>query len=314
MTRRDFLRTSTAASTALLGASSLLAAAPAIPAIDTHIHLYDPSRPAGVPWPPKTEPILYKPHLPADFRPLAAAAHVVGAVVVEASEWVEDNAWLLDLARNETAIVGVVGQLRPGRPAFATDLRRFTANPLFRGLRLRTSDVNGISQPATAADLRRVADAGLAIDVLGGAAVLAPAVALARTFPSLPVVIDHLPFKDWDGNVGALHTAVAASAAQRNIVIKISEVARLRGGELVTDPAFYQPALDALLERFGPERVMFGSNWPVSNRVAPYASIHGLVARYFSAQPRAVAEAYFWRTSLATYRWQKRGAAAALGT
>ncbi len=230
MTRRDFLRTSTAVSTALLGASSLLAAEPTIPAIDTHIHLYDPSRPAGVPWPPKTDPILYKPHLPGDFRPLAAAAHVVGAVVVEASDWVEDNAWLLDLAQNETAIVGVVGLLRPGRPAFAADLRRFTANPLFRGLRLRLSDLNSISQPATAADLGRVADAGLAIDVLGGAAVLAPAVALAQAFPSLPVVIDHLPFKDWDGNLNALHTAVAASAAQRNVVIKISEVARLRGG------------------------------------------------------------------------------------
>jgi len=313
MTRRDFLRASAAATTAaLLAPPATAASARPLPAIDSHTHFYDPSRPAGVPWPPKTEPILYRPHLPAEFKPLAASVKVVGTVIVEASEWVEDNQWVLDLARDETAIVGVVGHLRPGQPEFAANLRRFAANPLFRGLRLRPNHLKEIGQPETAADLRRVVDAGLMIDVMGGPSILAPTLELAQQFPSLTIVIDHVPFKDWDGNVPALHAALGPLAARRQVYAKISDVVRVNAGQPVTDPAFHRPALDALLDLFGPDRVIFGSNWPVSNRLAPYATIHRVVADYFATQDRAVAEKYFWRNSLAAYRWQRRGAAAEL--
>ena len=314
MKRRDFLRSSAVATTAALLTGRLSAAdASAVPAIDTHIHLYDPTRPAGVPWPAPTETQLYRPHLPADFKPLAAAAHVVGAVIVEASDWVEDNQWVLDLARDETAIVGVVGNLKPGQPAFAADLKRFAANPLFRGLRLRGSSFPaGLDDPATLADLKRVADAGLSLDVVGGGAVLAPTLQIARTFPDLRLVMDHLPFTPWDGKVADLRTALAPLAARRNVYIKISDVVRVRDGQPVTDAAFHRPALDALMDLFGPDRVLYGSNWPVSNRLAPYATIHRVMAEYFATQPRFVAEKYFWRNSLAAYRWQRRGAAASL--
>jgi len=314
MRRRDFLRSSAAAATVTALSGRLGAAGgSAMPAIDTHIHLYDPTRPAGVPWPAPKETHLYRPHLPADFKPLAAAANVVGAIVVEASEWVEDNQWVLDLARDEPAIVGVVGNLRPGEPAFAAHLKRFAANPLFRGLRLRGGNFPaGVNDPAIIADLRRVADAGLSLDVVGGAPILGPTLELARRFPELPIVVDHLPFTPWDGKVAELRAALAPLAAQRRVHLKISDVVRVREGQPVTDAAFHRPALDALLDLFGPERVLYGSNWPVSNRLAPYATIHRVVADYFAAQPRAVAERYFWRNSLAVYRWQRRGAAARL--
>jgi L-fuconolactonase len=313
MQRRGFLVGSAAAAASLLARGRAAGDTPPLPAIDTHIHLYDPTRPAGVPWPAPKETLLYRPHLPADFQPLAAAARVVGAVVVEASEWVEDNQWVLDLARDETAIVGVVGNLRPGEPGFAGHLKRFAANPLFRGLRLRGSSFpSGLDDPATVADLRRVADAGLALDVVGGVNILGPTLALARRFPGLRIVVDHLPFTPWDGKVADLRAALAPLAAQRDLYVKISDVVRVRDGQAITDAAFHRPALDALLDLFGPDRVMFGSNWPVSNRLAPYATILRVVADYFATQPRAVAEKYFWRNSLAVYRWQRRGEAARL--
>ena len=314
MKRRDFLRSSAAATTAALLAGRLSAAAAApIPAIDTHIHLYDPTRPAGVPWPAPKETQLYRPHLPADFKPLAAAANVVGAVVVEASDWVEDNQWVLDLARDEPAIVGVVGNLKPGQPAFAGDLQRFAANPLFRGLRLRGSSFPAsFDDASTVADLKRVADAGLSVDLVGGGTVLAAALRLARALPDLTLIVDHLPFPVWDGNVAALRTALAPLAAHRRIYVKISDVVRVREGRPVTDPDFHRPALEAILDLIGPDRVLYGSNWPVSNRLGPYAVIHRVMAEYFATQPRAVAEKYFWRNSLAAYRWLRRGAAAGL--
>src|SRR5664279_768305 len=85
------------------------------PVIDTHIHVYDPTRPQGVPWPPKNLDILYSPHLPARFVTLTEKLGVVGAVVVEASPWVEDNHWVLDVAKDNPIIVGFIGNLELGK-------------------------------------------------------------------------------------------------------------------------------------------------------------------------------------------------------
>ena len=91
MTRRNFLRNTTAtAATAMLARTAATAAAPVapIPAIDTHIHLYDPTRPQGIPWPPKTDALLYQPHLPETFRPTVAPFRET----VQAARWVTHHA------------------------------------------------------------------------------------------------------------------------------------------------------------------------------------------------------------------------------
>lgn len=310
MTRRDFLA-STAAAALAPHAWPAVAAAP-IPVIDTHTHFYDPDRPQGVPWPPKTEKLLHRTVLPSEYRKLTAPFQVVGTVIVEASEWVEDNQWILDLAKDDPLIVGFVGHLKPGQPGFTANFRRFAANPLFRGLRIRPSDLQNVGDPGFDGDLRLVVDASLTIDTLGGAAVLAPTLKLSRSFPSLRIVIDHLPFKDWDGNPAAMRAALGELAARPNVFVKISGVVRRVDGNIVDDPAYYRPGLDVLCDLFGPNRVVFGSDWPVSNKVAPYAKVHGVVADYFATKTRGEAEQYFWRNSRAAYRWVPRGAAAAL--
>jgi L-fuconolactonase len=315
MNRRTFLLGASTATAALSLPRLAGAAIPAtfsIPAIDTHTHFYDPTRPEGIPWPPASNALLHRPVLPPEFTALTSRHHVVGTVIVEASDRVEDNQWILDLATRDESIVGFVGHLKPGTPGFAANLRRFAANPFFRGLRLRLADLNRLGDPAHDAELRRIADAGLSVDVLGGAATLGKVEALAAAFPALPIVINHLPFKDWDGQPAAARTALRKVAAQQNVVVKLSEVVRRVNDVIIEDPAFYRPMLDTLLDLFGPERVLFGSNWPVSDRIAPYASVYRVVADYFASQPRAVAERYFWRNSLAIYRWQPRGAAAGL--
>ena len=130
MERRTFL--GIAAGTAL---GSETAQAAAIPIIDTHIHLFDPGRPQGVPWPPKDNAVLYKPALPDRYRKIATPLGIVGAIEVECSPWLEDNQWVLDVAAKDTIIVGTVGDLEPGKPEFRKQLERFHRNPLFRGIR-----------------------------------------------------------------------------------------------------------------------------------------------------------------------------------
>src|SRR4051794_11502373 len=83
--------------------------------IDCHTHFYDPTRPEGIPWPQKGTP-LYRTALPKHLRELKQFRRVTGTVIVEASDRVEDNAWLLELARNDPFVVGIVGHLDPAKP------------------------------------------------------------------------------------------------------------------------------------------------------------------------------------------------------
>jgi predicted PhzF superfamily epimerase YddE/YHI9 len=96
--------------------------------IDCHTHFYDPTRPEGAPWPPADDVVLYRRVLPEDFRRVAEPLGVAGTVVVEASAWLEDNQWVLDLAEQDRAIVGFVGRLAPSSPDFGVHLSRFARN------------------------------------------------------------------------------------------------------------------------------------------------------------------------------------------
>ena len=312
-TRRDFLRGATGVAWATLAAGRPVAAAQPVRAIDTHTHFYNPTRPQGVPWPPPGDTLLYQPHLPGQFGALTNRLGVVGTVVVEASAWVEDNQWILDLAKDHPLIVGFIGHLEPGQPEFAANLRRFSRNALFRGLRFGEQVIaRGIGQRAFEDDLRRMADAGLALDVLGGAAMLPNVAQMAKLAPKLRFVIDHLPFDVWGQDVAAMRRTLAEVAALPNVYAKVSNVVRRMDGRVMDDPKFYRPGLDLLWELFGPDRALYGSNWPVSNRVAPYESVHRVVADYVNSKGQRVAEKFFWRNSLAAYRWQPRGEAKGL--
>ncbi|MFN0088396.1 MAG: amidohydrolase family protein [Blastocatellia bacterium] len=299
--RRTFLSRAAVA----VGAFDPAPGAPA--AIDTHTHFYDIARTEGVPWPPKSEPVLYRTHLPPEFQVLSEPHNVAGTVIVEASPWVEDNQWILDLAADYPFVVGFIGNLEAGKPEFAANLRRFARNPLFRGLRLGARAIaGGMGQRPFEDDLRRMADARLTLDVVGGSAMLSDVRRVAALAPKLRMVIDHLPFEEWDGKPEVMRQGLAPIARLPNVYIKISNVVRRREGGVIEDPAFYRPGLDVLWELFGADRLVFGSNWPVSNRIAPYATLHGIVAGYFRAKGPLAAEKYFRNNSKAAYRWITR--------
>ena len=102
--------------------------------IDTHVHLYDPTRPEGVPWPPRDTPI-YRRTLSADCRAVARPQGVDGVVVVEASERIADNGWVLEEADRDPFVKALVARLEPGAPEFAAELAHYAADPRVRGIR-----------------------------------------------------------------------------------------------------------------------------------------------------------------------------------
>jgi L-fuconolactonase len=293
------------------------AAEPAVSAspiagIDCHTHFYDPTRPEGVPWPGRDDEFLYRPVLPEEFVALAAPCGITHTIVVEASPREEDNAWLLELAAREPSMLGVVGRLTPGGEDFGRQLERFAANPLFRGIRIGHDEVRtGLKDRRFLADLQRMADRRLTLDVNGGPDLPADAARLAGAVPRLTIVINHLANVRIDGQApSAEWTAGMSAAAERaGVFCKVS--ALVEGAHTPDRPApadvdFYRPVLDAAWRLFGDERLIFGSNWPVSARYGDYARVQAIVRAYVSQRGAEATSRFFVDNSRTAYRWPGR--------
>ena len=312
ISRRMFLRTS--ATTAATVVGGCMTARPIAPAsiIDTHVHFYDPSRPKGVPWPREDNALLYRTVLPKDYRALPVPQVVDGVIVVEASPWVEDNQWVLDLAAKESLIVGMVGNLPLGTPAFAGLLERFAANSLFRGIRIRRGSLEArLADPAFLRDLQELARYGLCFDVQSSSAWLAHAERLARAVPELSLIINHVAGAQVTGGPpdDTWLRLVDSLACHPQVFMKVSGLVagtRCRAGDAPTDPAFYAPVLDALWDRFGPDRLIYGSDWPVSGRNAKLATVQGVVMDNFSFKGRDAIDKVFWKNAQRAYGWVPR--------
>jgi L-fuconolactonase len=285
--------------------------AAAIPIIDTHIHLFDPTRPQGAPYsgPAGTPP---QPALPPRYRRLASPLGIVGAIKIEASPWVEDNLWVLDVAGRDTIVVGVVGNLEPDKPDFAEMFARYNKNPLFRGIRYGNLWGRDITKqadnPAFIDGLKLVAQADLVLDTANPRVNLLEAIVkITDKAPELRVVLDHLPSLDPTPDVRPAYDAALRELQKRQrIYVKLSAVIHRVSGQVSTELAPYRDRLDHLVGIFGEDRILFGSDWPNSDGVAPIDKVVGVVREYFTTQPRAVAEKYFWKNSVAAYKWIKR--------
>jgi L-fuconolactonase len=318
MHRREFLgRTAVAtAGATLLAEAAALAVPPASPRprriVDTHVHFYDPARPAGVPWPPKEDAVLYRTVLPRHYQDLPKPQPVTGVVVVEASPWVEDNQWILDLAARDRLILGLVGNLPAGTAEFKGLLERFAANPVFRGIRLRPTPERHLwTEPGFLGDLKRLADRGLSLDLVGGLETLDAAVVFVEAIPGLRVVIDHLAGVRVDGQAPAADwlETMRKLARKPNVFVKVSglvEGTGKRRGEVPQDAACYQPVLDAIWALFGEDRLVYGSNWPVCELFAGLATVEQIVLDYFGSKGARVADKVFARNAQKAYRFTER--------
>jgi predicted TIM-barrel fold metal-dependent hydrolase len=299
MNRRAFI------GTAVAGLLSAAEASP-FPIIDTHIHLFDPSRPQGVPWPSKDDKVLYHPALPDRYRKIAEPLGITGAIAVECSPLFEDNQWVLDVAAKNRIMLGMVGNLEPGKPEFGAQLAKLHRNPLFLGIRygnLWGRDLSAeIRKPDFVGGLKLLADSGLVLDTANQTGeLLAAALRVTDLVPNLRIVIDHLPqyAPAADANVREL-------GKRSQVYVKISEVLRRVNGRVPADLNFYRPKLDELFGIFGEDRLLFGSDWPNSDNWAAYPQVFGIVREYFTAKGPAIAEKYFRTNSVEAYRWSKR--------
>ena len=269
--------------------------------IDTHIHLYDPHRPEGAPWPEPDDKVIYLTTLPDRCIERARPVGVDGAIVVECSEWVEDNQWVLDLADNEPFILGLVGNLDIHDEKFSEHLDRFSKHPVFRGIRAR------LWKPDDMAGLRKLSDLDLSLDVGLNELTLK----IATEIPELRIVINHCAGIHMDGDEsepGAVDL-MRRAADHPNVFCKLSGMMDLRCTirPAPTDVAHYAPYLDLLWDAFGEDRMIFGSDWPVSDRSdRSYADVLKLAQEYVATKPASAEAKVFSENARRAYKWKDR--------
>lgn len=291
-------------------ATSTLATSPsATRIVDTHTHFYDPARPEGVPWPSK-DSSLYRPVYPQEWLDVAAPHGVPETVAVEASTWLEDNQWVLDLAATNTCVVGFVGHLLPHQTDFTKHLKRFAENSIFRGIRVNGDDFLENSDKAEfQSGLRLLADMGLQLDINGSRALLPSAAALAANIPALRIVLNHV------GSAGdAAHltdewrSGMKKLGQQKNVFCKVSALleqtdeSTKRPGFAPRDTDYYKPILNHCWDCFGEDRLIYGSNWPVCEKGGSYADQLQIVSEYFGEKGREASDKYFWKNALRAYQ------------
>ncbi|MFO1246760.1 MAG: amidohydrolase family protein [Alphaproteobacteria bacterium] len=326
MDRREFIQAAAVgAAVAGAGVTDAEAQASAIPIIDTHVHIYDPTRPQGIPWPNKEQPAsIYRRFLPGDYAKIAEPHGVVGAIETECSPWIEDNYWVMDVSKNEPIMVGEVGDLLLGHPDYREHLERLNRNPLYVGIRV--SNLWGrnveelLKKPQVWSDLKALSDAGLSMDFGGGPKEVRQLLQITDRIPGLRVAINHLPgarVPDDPAERATWQKNTQELAKRPHIYVKFSEIFQRvdergrrvqTGGRIPKDLAFYKPRLDEIYETFGPDRLMFASDWTNSEPMSTFGELVALDRAYFGPKGREVMEKVFWKNSLAAYRWKKRRA------
>ena len=278
-----------------------------IPIIDCHVHLWDIDRPAGLSWIKKDNKVLNRSFLPTVHEPIAVANRVRGVVVVQAGQSLPDNQWNLDItAHNKALYRGVVGNLSEviGTPKFKSLFEMLCKDPRYVGYRLSGRYQEELTE-ALYEDLQLTAEKGKTVDFLVGEYRLNDIAAIAARLPKLRIILDHFGGVKLDGSPLDPEWAAALRvvAKQKNVFCKVSALyGRVEKQPAPKDIAFYSPVIDLVFDCFGEDRLIFGSDWPVSETSGDYASVIKLTKEYFDRKGRGVSEKLFHKNAAAFYR------------
>jgi len=271
--------------------------------IDAHQHFWKYNA-AQYDWISEGMAALKRDFVPADLKPLLEAEGLDGSIAVQARQDREETDWLLELARQNEFIRGVVGWVDLCSPDAGLDLERLARHPGLVGVRHVLQ-----AEPDEAFMLRKefmrgiglLAEHRLTYDLLLYPRHLSVAVKLVRAFPEQRFVLDHVakPLIA-DGLVEPWDRDIREIAKSANVWCKVSGmVTEARWKEW--KPADFRPYLDVVFEAFGPGRLMIGSDWPVCTLSADYAATMGIVKEYVRQMDAAERECVLGRNCSRCY-------------
>lgn len=280
---------------------------PARPRIDSHQHFwkYDARE---YDWIDARMNVLKRDFLPEHLRPELERLGFDGCVAVQARQTLEETSWLLELAEQNSFIVGVVGWIDLRAEDVGAQLERFKGQRKLVGIRhivQSEPDDRFLLRPDFCRGIEMLRGFGLAYDILIYPRHLRVATLFAGRFPGMRVVLDHLAKPEIEkGEIGGWAQDLRALAALPNVCCKLSGLVT-EADWIAWKPEQMRPYLEVALDCFGPERLMIGSDWPVCTLAADYARTMGVVLEYLERRPAVERDAVlggnarrFWNLSV----------------
>ncbi|WP_061168879.1 amidohydrolase family protein [Caballeronia hypogeia] len=275
--------------------------------IDAHQHYWDPAR-GDYGWlTPEMKP-LYRLFGSDDLAPLRQATGVQRTVVVQAAPTVEETRYLLDLARGDDSIAGVVGWVPLDSIDAVKIIDELAREPKFKAVRPMLQDLpddSWIEHAPLDAAIRRLIELDLAFDALIFARHVPALIEFVERYPKLRIVIDHgakPPIREgidagWQPWADGI---VQLAALPQKPFCKLSGLATEASPNWTEETL--RPYVAHLLDQFGPARLMWGSDWPVLNMNGSYAAWHDTATNLTSHLEKAQQDAIFGGNARAFYR------------
>jgi len=260
--------------------------------IDSHQHFWSVER-GDYGWLTPEQEVLYRDFGPADLEPLNRDAGVQRTVLVQAAPTVAETRFLLDLARRTSWIAGVVGWVDMASGEAPELLEALARDAKLRGVRPMIQDIPDLDWmlgPELEPALRALVELDLAFDALVRPVHLPNLLCLLERHPELRVVVDHGAKPSIaEGLIEPWASDLARIAGETGALCKLSGLVTEAGADWT--PESLEPYLDRLLECFGPERLMWGSDWPVVDLAGGHASWRRVSEAYLSRLPATAREA-----------------------
>ena len=250
---------------------------------------------------------MYRPVLTEHFDKVSDENGVNATVIVEASKWIPDNKWVLDLVKHDPdRYIGLVGSLEIGTPDFKKHLTELSKDARFVGIRMRERPGGDsfFENEAVWSDLQLLSDRNQTLDVLMFQYSLDDVDMISKRLPKLKILINHVAGADIEGKPADPKwiAAVQKVAKNRNVNCKISGLFQQSHSQpSPKNLSFYKPELDVLWEAFGEDRLIYGSNWPVTMRGGTYGEYLAVVKGFFADKSRAAREKFFFKNALKFY-------------
>jgi L-fuconolactonase len=248
--------------------------------VDAHVHFWRIGR-NDCTWPPPELTAIHRDSLPQDWRHVAQPCGIDAAIAVQSQPSERDTAWLLELARDDARIAGVVGWVDLAAPDAADRIVALVAHPKLRGLRPMLQDLpddDWILSPSLMPAIEAMIAHGLCFDALMKPRHLPHLLRFAERHPALRIVIDHAAKPDIVHRViDPWRAQIAALAELPNVSCKFSGLVTEAGD--AWHPDTLRPYVEHLLATFGSRRLLWGSDWPVVNLAADYARWFDLADR-----------------------------------
>ena len=255
--------------------------------IDSHQHFwrYDPFRDG---WITEEMSVIRRDFMPEDLLPELRRNDIDGCVAVQADQSEAETLFLLDLAAKHEQIKGVVGWVDLCAANLPERLEYFSQFEKVRGFRhIAQSELDDrfLAREDVVAGIQHLQRFGFSYDILIYPRQLPAAIELVRKLPEQRFVVDHLAKPSIrTGELSTWARQMRTIAERPNVFCKVSGMvteADWRNWR-VSD---FKPYLDVVFDAFGPDRIMFGSDWPVCLVAASYGGVKGLVAQYVRDLP-----------------------------